>query len=1585
MNKVKIVDQAKLEKLLLQNHQGEIIEQENPIICSYRNSSSETGIDIFVTAAKQLSDFQFLWINNWEQDSLNLKYFTQESSNLFVTDQVSNLDDLLDLADLLVIFLSIDNQQEIISKALAKRLPTLYFCRESNSALMAEPYAYVISGKPKLNLFLLFTERFFVNSHKRLLNVDQSVVKASNSIEKFREKIMLEEQTVIDYSSQAAALQEQGEIENAIKNYRQAIEQKPQQPVWVFYNFAECLESQNQLDQAIEVIQTGLKLYPEAAELYRCAGLIQDRKGNLTDVIKNYSKAIELKLNQPFWVYTVLVNYFYSQDQIEQSELIALQGIKLYPQQAELYRSLGVLQDRQGNVEKVIRNYQTAVELEPRQPFWVYCALAQHLISQAQLDKAIATSKIGIQLYPEQGELYYYYGIALNKKGSIKNAIENLRKSTQLDPNNFWSHKYLSDIFIEKKKWEQAEIFLDQTIKLKPDDAQSHYNLGTCLLQRKEWSKAAKAYQNALALNPNLSDVPQILNYLRDKSSLAKGLTEQKQPSFSESEKPVHNLLSHPLSEAIEREIAKIFDSNYYCYQLNYYGFSNPIDHFLTSGWKNLVSPSPVFDTKYYLEQNPDVRHANVNPLVHYIKSGDREGRNPHPLFSTKYYRELYSIPQNTSTLGHFLTEGWKQGFQPCPLFFTEWYAGCFLAQGNKLVNPLVHYCTRGFKENTQPNPIFDPKWYLQKNPDVKLSGINPLSHYVTSGGYQGRDPSPVFSSSYYASRIDDSLKTTTPLEHYLTAKQEISPCALFDVDFYRRQIEDQPNFPKLLIDYLEQGWKINKDPHPFFRSKYYLEQYPDVAESGKCPLNHFLQSGCQEHRNPNPFFNTKFYQENYRNIIPDGENEAIFYLQEGSKLGHQPSHPDQVHIGVRPENKDNVLNLDKSKALFTPSQREYRIGVFAHIFYPDLADEVINYTNNIDFVNCKIYISTDEFIKADYIRQCFSAKSKHDFEIRVLPNRGRDIAPMIIGFSDRIRQIDFGVHIHTKRSTHYGKTFDRWRRYLYENNLGSPQLVDSIIALLADHKLGAVFPKHYPPLEKLINWGTNFDKIEGILGLMGHKLAKDTLLELPSGSMFWFRSEALLPLLDLELTLDMFNPEAGQVDGTVAHAIERSFLLTVEVAGYDWLRIAVDDEESDSIQLNDVEQLERNRQRIFPTGAINRALCTKHPELTPFHYSKSHIAKPRINLLIPTSDTSKAYAGVSTALDVFLDTWQKLSSDFDICIINTDTPTGNQYIPPLKLKMVEYGFCDLSDLKAVVNANSRGSRYFQLRPNDIFVATSWWSAQHALDALQKQEEFFGVRDRRFVYLIQDYESCFYPWSSRFMYCDATYRYPEKIFPVFNTGILADFMTEKFHFDECTVLDPGMNPGILAYISPNTPKKRQVLLYYRPHAVRNCGDFLEAVVEEITNHHPGFNNWEFLAIGEDVDKSNYYSGSRIKQVGRLTLEEYGQLISESALAISLMVSPHPSYPPLEMAAGGVMVIANNYANKNLAKLHSNIHSFDRFSVTEVAQQLTELSNLWNSQPDIGWQGKAFVNWFFNGQSNLAAVTEKISEYVVKMV
>src|SRR5690606_30111304 len=82
--------------------------------------------------------------------------------------------------------------------------------------------------------------------------------------------------------------------------------------------------------------------------------------------------------------------------------------------------------------------------------------------------------------------------------------------------------------------------------------------------------------------------------------------------------------------------------------------------------------------------------------------------------------------------------------------------------------------------------------------------------------------------------------------------------------------------------------------------------------------------------------------------------------------------------------------------------------------------------------------------------------------------------------------------------------------------------------------------------------------------------------------------------------------------------------------------------------------------------------------------------------------------------------------------------------------------------------------------------------------------------------------------------------------------------------------------------------------------------------------------WDVCSAGAAHKEIHLDRTRRVRPLGKLSLEAYARLLCESAVGVSLMCSPHPSYPPLEMAHFGMKVITNRFANKDLASHHGNI-------------------------------------------------------------
>lgn len=182
----------------------------------------------------------------------------------------------------------------------------------------------------------------------------------------------------------------------------------------------------------------------------------------------------------------------------------------------------------------------------------------------------------------------------------------------------------------------------------------------------------------------------------------------------------------------------KIFDPAYYAQQIEACGVAvpkDPVGHFHDVGERLGLNPHPLFDVKWYRQQNPDVAKAKLNSLSHYLQNGEKEGRSPSPLFDPLYYRAQNPDVAKTgmNLLAHYFAHGWKEGRDPNRFFYSQWYVEQHRGKLKEKECPLVHYLMEGEKAGLRPHPSFDPVWYRKT-----ILGGNPsgsaLAHYLTAG-----------------------------------------------------------------------------------------------------------------------------------------------------------------------------------------------------------------------------------------------------------------------------------------------------------------------------------------------------------------------------------------------------------------------------------------------------------------------------------------------------------------------------------------------------------------------------------------------------------------------------------------------------------------------------------------------------------------------------------------------------------------------------------------------------------------------------------------------------------------------------------
>ena len=328
------------------------------------------------------------------------------------------------------------------------------------------------------------------------------------------------------------------------------------------------------------------------------------------------------------------------------------------------------------------------------------------------------------------------------------------------------------------------------------------------------------------------------------------------------------------------------------------------------------------------------------------------------------------------------------------------------------------------------------------------------------------------------------------------------------------------------------------------YRTSYAMKSYPIYLNNSKTYLygdyspekfyflNKIIIDWTLENQNKE---NQYIFLDNFQNLEP---NELLGYTNI--------NYFSKALYGLKIMNKNfNLKNLQNSTLIL----------IQIHIYYIDLLAEVVNKTNNIP-LSFDLYITTNDEEKKIYIENYLKSNTKaNKYEVLITPNKGRDVVPFLIQLYDNFRNYKYFCHIHTKKHLNMVDLGNNWRSYLYENLLGSENIISQILSDFENHNdLGLIFPKHFSPIIQYVykTRHSNTKHLNKLLRLLFPKrrLLINDALNFPSGNMFWARISAIYQIFNKKII--KFTPkEKGQIDGTILHGIERFWPFLIKLNGF--------------------------------------------------------------------------------------------------------------------------------------------------------------------------------------------------------------------------------------------------------------------------------------------------------------------------------------------------------------------------------------------------------------------------------------------------
>lgn len=224
------------------------------------------------------------------------------------------------------------------------------------------------------------------------------------------------------------------------------------------------------------------------------------------------------------------------------------------------------------------------------------------------------------------------------------------------------------------------------------------------------------------------------------------------------------------------------------------------------------------------------------------------------------------------------------------------------------------------------------------------------------------------------------------------------------------------------------------------------------------------------------------------------------------------------------------------------------KTAVVLHLFYPEQWPQFLALWERVwPDVDLFVTVSGPEAGRAKALVQCSAPKARV-FEV---PNRGRDVAAFLRVLPVLLQEgYVCACKLHTKRSDYADSDGLGWRLDLWQGLLCGGEETERLRALFAANPAIGLLGLNDYWVSVQDYRDSHHARVRALAQRLMPEQGEDDW-HFFAGTMFWFRPQALSPLLELGLEIEAFEPEHDQREGTLAHAIERVVALAARAGGH--------------------------------------------------------------------------------------------------------------------------------------------------------------------------------------------------------------------------------------------------------------------------------------------------------------------------------------------------------------------------------------------------------------------------------------------------
>ena len=247
--------------------------------------------------------------------------------------------------------------------------------------------------------------------------------------------------------------------------WRSTVQNCPNNPR-AHYNLGHTLEKTGRIEEAIRQYEQALRIEPDQADTHNSLGVTLVQVGRIPEAILHYVQALRIKPDYAE-AHNNLGNILFRIGKLEDAIGHYKQALRIKPNYAEAHNNLGGALMRSGEIQEAMGHWEQAVWNKPDFAEAQY-NLANAQFQAGQTDEAIVHWEQALRIRPDYAEAHNDIGVALSRVGRVPEAIGHFELALRINPNYADAHYNLGVVLERAGKLKEAAGHYEEAVRINP-------------------------------------------------------------------------------------------------------------------------------------------------------------------------------------------------------------------------------------------------------------------------------------------------------------------------------------------------------------------------------------------------------------------------------------------------------------------------------------------------------------------------------------------------------------------------------------------------------------------------------------------------------------------------------------------------------------------------------------------------------------------------------------------------------------------------------------------------------------------------------------------------------------------------------------------------------------------------------------------------------------------------------------------------------------------------------------------------------------------------------------------------------------